>query len=408
MKPSVRLRLTLVYGGLFVLAGAILLGLNYVLVRHSLTRDRLGIAFRPAPGPLVVEHMPSEVPLPGVPLLGPATNHVSVEGVEGVAGGEVAQAIERFESALQAETLDRLVVQSAWALGLMALGSVGLGWVMAGRVLRPLQHITGAARRLSEENLHERIALEGPDDELKELADTFDSMLARLDAAFDAQRRFAANAAHELRTPLAIVRTEVDVALADPDASVDELRAMGAEVLRAIDRARGLLDGLLVLARSDRGIELRHPVDLAEVAAAAAGQVAGDAEAGGRTVSLDVARAPVRGDPSLLQRLGDNLLDNAVRHNEPGGWVTVRTGQTSGRSRLVVANGGPAVDPAEVETLFEPFRRGTAERTGSVAGAGLGLSIVRSVATAHGGTATATARPEGGLEVTVELPAADT
>ncbi len=317
----------------------------------------------------------------------------------------MAQAIERFESALQTETLDRLVVQSAWALGLMALGSVGLGWVMAGRVLRPLQHITGAARRLSEENLHERIALEGPDDELKELADTFDSMLARLDAAFDAQRRFAANAAHELRTPMAIVRTEVDVALADPDASVDELRAMGAEVLRAIDRTRGLLDGLLVLARSDRGIELRHPVDLAEVAAGAAGQVAGDAEAGGRTVSLDVARAPVRGDPSLLQRLGDNLLDNAVRHNEPGGWVTVRTGQTSGRSRLVVANGGPVVDPAEVEALFEPFRRGTAERTGSVAGAGLGLSIVRSVATAHGGTATATARPEGGLEVTVELPA---
>ncbi len=317
----------------------------------------------------------------------------------------MAQAIERFESALQTETLDRLVVQSAWALGLMALGSVGLGWVMAGRVLRPLQHITGAARRLSEENLHERIALEGPDDELKELAGTFDSMLARLDAAFDAQRRFAANAAHELRTPMAIVRTEVDVALADPDASVDELRAMGAEVLRAIDRTRGLLDGLLVLARSDRGIELRHPVDLAEVAAGAAGQVAGDAEAGGRTVSLDVARAPVRGDPSLLQRLGDNLLDNAVRHNEPGGWATVRTGQTSGRSRLVVANGGPVVDPAEVEALFEPFRRGTAERTGSVAGAGLGLSIVRSVATAHGGTATATARPEGGLEVMVGLPA---
>ncbi len=399
MKPSVRLRLTLVYGGLFVLAGAILLGLNYALVRRSLARDHLEVAFNPAPGPVVFEPAPPDVPLPGLPLHGPERRTVVLDS------REVSQAIERYESALQAQTLDRLLVQSAWALGLMAVGSVGLGWVVAGRVLRPLQHITGTARRLSQENLHERIALSGPDDELKELADTFDSMLARLDAAFDAQRRFAANAAHELRTPLAIVRTEVDVALADPEASLDELRAMGARVVEAIDRAGRLLDGLLLLARSERGTDLRHPVDLADVARTAAAHVGTDAATAATSVSLDVAPAPVLGDPVLLQRLADNLLDNAVRHNQPGGWVTVRTESTAGHSRLMVANGGPPIDPASVEALFQPFRRGTAERTGSVSGAGLGLSIVRSVATAHGGTATASARPDGGLEVSVELPA---
>ena len=399
MRPSVRLRLTLVYGGLFLLAGAVLLGLNYVGVRRSLARDHLAVAFEPAPGPVVFEPAPSELPLPGSPLLGPEPRAVTVDG------SEVTEAIERFESALQAETLDRLVVQSAWALGLMAVGSIGLGWVVAGRVLRPLQHITGTARRLSEENLHERIALAGPDDELKELADTFDSMLARLDAAFDGQRRFAANAAHELRTPLAIVRTEVDVALADPEASAEDLRHMGARVLEAIDRAGHLLDGLLVLARSERGVDLRHRLDLADLARGAADEIGAAGNAGDARLSLDVDPAPVLGDPALLQRLVANLLDNAVRHGRPGGEVTVRTERRGGRSRLVVTNGGAPIEPSAVEALFEPFRRGTAERTGSGAGTGLGLSIVRSVARAHGGTATATARPDGGLEVSVELPA---
>jgi signal transduction histidine kinase len=287
----------------------------------------------------------------------------------------------------------------------MALVSVGLGWLVAGRALRPLSAITATARRLEGSTLHERINLQGPQDELKELADTFDQMLDRLHAAFETQRRFVANASHELRTPLAIARTEVDVALADPATGPAELRAMAGRVLEANQRSERLIEGLLTLARSERQLRAAEPLDLALAAADALAAAAPEVGRLGLRVSQVLGAAPVAGDRALLERLVANLVENAVRHNHRGGWVEVDTGRTGSVAVVRVANGGPPVPPDQVAALFEPFRRLEADRTGSGRGAGLGLSIVRSVATAHGGRATALARPDGGLEVSVELPA---
>jgi signal transduction histidine kinase len=289
-------------------------------------------------------------------------------------------------------------------LGLMALGSLGLGWVVAGRVLRPLQQITATAKRLSEHTLHQRIALEGPDDELKELADTFDRMLGRLDAAFDSQRRFAANASHELRTPLAITRTEVDVALTDPDVSAAELRAMAERVRDATERSERLIEGLLTLARSERELRLGEPADLADAAAAALEQAQRRDGPSGLRVTTTLRPAPVQGDPALLGRMVANLVENAVRHNQPDGWLQVATGTSHGRAFVQVANGGRAIPADQVESLFEPFHRLHGRVASPARGAGLGLSIVRSVARAHGGDTTARALDGGGLEVAVRVP----
>jgi signal transduction histidine kinase len=271
--------------------------------------------------------------------------------------------------------------------------------------------MTATARRLSEENLHERIALDGPDDELKELADTFDAMLGRLEAAFESQKRFVANASHELRTPLAIMRTEVDVALANPDATPDELRRMGEVVRRATERSDALIDGLLVLARSDQGPTALAPVDLAVLAEEALAQSATEAAVAGVETRARFDPAPTTGDPALLGRLAGNLIENAIRHNEPGGWLEVQTGpgaDGAGEVRLVVANSGPLIDSGQVDGLFEPFRRLAGDRLaapgGRGPGAGLGLSIVRSVVAAHGGRVTARPRTGGGLVVEVFLP----
>ncbi|MEN3361907.1 MAG: hypothetical protein V7637_5889, partial [Mycobacteriales bacterium] len=271
------------------------------------------------------------------------------------------------------------------------------------------------ARRLSTETLDERIALDGPDDEIKELADTFDDMLARLDAAFDSQRRFVANASHELRTPLAVIRTEVDVTLADADASVADLRAMAEIVRDASGRADRLVDALLVLARSEAqariGLELHEPVDLAAVVERAVEGVA--AVVGRRCLAVTVEATPATtaGDPELLDRLVGNLVENAVRHNVDGGWVNVRTETDPAPAGhpavlLAVRNSGPVVMAEAVDGLFEPFRRGGRARTATPSrGAGLGLSIVRAVTAAHGGEVTAQPGTTGGLEVTVRLPA---
>src|SRR5512132_1621623 len=289
-------------------------------------------------------------------------------------------------------------------LGLTALGSLGLGWVVAGRVLRPLQQITATAQRLSERTLHQRIALDGPDDELKELADPCDQMLARLDAAFDAQRRFAADASHELRTPLAITRTEVDVALADPDTSPAELRAMAERVRDATGRSERLIEGLLTLARSEHQPRVWQPADLADAATGALQHARHQDNPAGLRVAAGLRPAPVAGDPALLERMVANLVENAVRHNQPDGWLEVTTGISDGRVFVNVANGGREIPADRVESLFEPFRRLHARVASPSRGAGLGLSIVRSVARAHGGDAHARALPDGGLEVTVWLP----
>ncbi len=321
---------------------------------------------------------------------------------------------------LDAEVWQRDVFSAAqWQLlfkGLIAvivISAVGIvgAYLVAGRALRPLQQVTATARRLSGETLDQRIHYDGADDEVAELAATFDAMLDRIGTAFDTQKRFVANASHELRTPLAVMRTEIDVSLADPDADVAEFRRMAGVVRDASTRANALVEALLVLARSEaqagRRLSRKVITDLSAGVAGALSAVSAEAGRMNLTIETDVRPAPVVGDPSLLERLGANLIENAVRYNHLAGSVWVRSGSDGTRSHLVVANTGFDVEPDEVTGLFEPFRRGGRERTGS-RGSGLGLSIVRAVADAHGGTVRAVPREGGGLEVTVTLPAAAT
>ena len=392
MRPTIRLRLTLVYGGMFLAAGALLLALNYALVQRSLNQER---------GPLgVVMSHEMGAGEAGVDFVRPAPAPGQVLISNGLPLDDV---LVQFEAELRDQTLHQLVVQSVLALGLMALASVGLGWLLAGRVLRPIQDMTATARRLSDTNLHERLALAGPQDELKELADTFDGMLGRLESSFESQRRFVANASHELRTPLAIQRAVVDVALADPDASPEDLRTMATSVRDAVDRSEGLIDGLLVLARSQQGAGAMAPVDLATIVAGALDQAGDEIAAADLSVRRDLQPAPLTGNPVLLERLAGNLVQNAVRHNVAGGWMEVVTSAGGGRARLTVHNGGPPIAPADVAGLFEPFRRLAPDRVGADRGHGLGLSIVQAVAGAHHGSVHAEARAGGGLSVTVEL-----
>ncbi|HEV7756576.1 MAG TPA: HAMP domain-containing sensor histidine kinase [Mycobacteriales bacterium] len=295
-------------------------------------------------------------------------------------------------------------------LALLVIGSAGLvgAYLVSGRALRPLHQVTATARRHSTDTLDQRIDHLGPDDEVKELADTFDAMLDRLSAAFGSQQRFVANASHELRTPLSVMRTEIEVTLADPDASVTELRRMGTVVRAASDRANDLIEALLLLARTEAQagrLDRRTPVDLAAGVRATLVAVRTQVENLQLGVRTDFRPALVVGDPNLLERLAGNLVENAVRYNVRGGQLSVRTGTDGARVYLTVANTGPEVPAAEVPGLFEPFRRGGRERTGT-RGAGLGLSIVGAVAHAHGGAVRATPLAGGGLEVTVELPAA--
>jgi signal transduction histidine kinase len=389
---TARLRLTLWYGGLFLGAGLVLVATSYLLVRRQLTPA-------PAGGSVVCSQPGGCQPLPPGPA-GAAGPAASPDQTYKVTGPQVSA----FKRSVLSAAMRTFLQTMLGVLGLMALGSLGLGWLVAGRVLRPLQRITATAKRLGEHTLHQRIALQGPDDELKELADTFDGMLARLDAAFDSQRRFAANASHELRTPLAISRTEVDVALADPHTTPAELRAMAERVRDATGRSERLIEGLLTLARSEQQLRVREPVDLAELAAGALEHARRADGAAGLHVVTRLGPAPVDGDPALLDRMVANLVENAVGHNRPGGWLEVATGTVEGRALVQVANGGPAIPADQVGTLFEPFRRLDGRVASPTRGAGLGLSIVRSVAGAHGGHAHARALPDGGLEVTVRLP----
>ncbi len=398
-QPTIRLRLTLIYGGLFLAAGAVLLTLNYALVRRGLERQNgpIGVSIgAPEPGIRQIDPFPPEPD--NYQFVQPAPRILTTDG------RPVEDLLVEYQAELRDTALHELVVQSSVALGLMALASVGLGWVVAGRALAPLTRVTATARQLSQDNLHERLALVGPQDELKELADTFDAMLGRLESAFESQRRFVANASHELRTPLAIQRTLVDVALADPDTSPDDLRTMAVALRDAVDRSERLIDGLLVLARSEQGNLPHEPVDLATATAAALDQSAAEAVAGGLRVERRLEPTPVAGSRVLLERLLGNLVQNAVRHNVPGGWLEVETGPLEGVGRVRVVNSGPVVPADQVDDLFEPFRRLAPDRVDSSRGVGLGLSIVRSVARAHGGDVRLTARPEGGLDVTVTLP----
>jgi signal transduction histidine kinase len=290
-------------------------------------------------------------------------------------------------------------------LALLTLASAGLGWLMAGRVLRPVHEITAAARRASERHLGERLRLEGPRDELKELADTFDEMLDRLDLAFAAQRQFVANASHELRTPLTSMRTAIDVVLAKAEPTAEQLEATALKVRRSIERAERIIEALLTLAVSNQGIDIVEAVDLATAAEDALDSVAGVAETSGISVESDLEPAAVQGSRVLLERLVGNLVENAVVHNVPGGWMRLRSGTDDGHVFLEVANSGPVLAPDLVPHLFEPFRRAD-ERTGS-GGVGLGLSIVQSVADAHSADVTAVAPDGGGMVVRVTAPTGD-
>jgi signal transduction histidine kinase len=302
-----------------------------------------------------------------------------------------------------------LVLDNVLLLPLVTIVGVAAAWILTGRALRPLHRVTATARRLSEETLDERIRYPGADGEVAELAGTFDAMLDRLAEAFQAQKRFVANASHELRTPLAVMRTEVDVTLDDPDADLSEYRRMARVVRDASERANGLVEALLVLARSEaqagRRLARKVEVDLADGAVAALSAMEKEIKRLSLRVTSDLRPAPVVGDPSLLERLAGNLVENAVRYNHLHGELSIATDSDAEQSRLVVANTGFEVEQVDVPGLFEPFRRGGRERTGA-RGAGLGLAIVRAVCGAHGGSVIALARDGGGLEVTVSLPAA--
>jgi hypothetical protein len=369
---GLRPRLTLLATALVALASGLLLWLGWLLVG--------GVAR-------------------AVPTLPPGTT-VRVQGLDVPA--------ERLGAAFAAAAQEEVLRAGLVAFPLVVLAAALVSWVLVGRVLGPLLAVTATVRRLSADSLGTtRTGVAAARGEVAELAAGFDAMLDRLDAAFAAQRRFVANASHELRTPLAVLRTEVDVTLADPDADVAELRRMGAVVRDATRRADHLVGGLLLLARTEAtGVEERAAVDLAAVVAPALAAVRAEAAAAGLHVTVRTAPAGVLGDAVLLERVAGNLLENAVRHNRPGGRVEVATGVRDGVAELVVSSTGAVVDPARVPDLFEPFRRGPVDRVAPVAGSGLGLSIVRVVVRAHGGTVEAFAPPEGGLRVVVRLPAA--
>ncbi len=385
LRPTIRIRLTLLYGGMFLMAGVLLLTIIYLLAANALSTGS---------EPLIklIDGSQVRVTNNSCPRL---TTSLTAEQANGI--------LEACMRDQRARALESLLQRSLLALLGLAVIAFAFGYAMAGRVLSPLGKITRTARRVAGTDLSRRIELGGPDDELKELSDTFDEMLDRLERAFTAQQRFVANASHELRTPLAINRTLLEVHLSDPGAS-PELQQLGKTLLATNERSEQLVEGLLLLARSDNEIVDRKPVDLAEVASQALDQARGEAQTKG--VELRGTRQPavVQGNGVLLERIALNLVQNAVRYNTPDGWVEVTTRAEPGQAVLVVENTGPVVPAYEVDNIFEPFRRLRTERTGSDKGVGLGLSIVRSVARAHGGRITASPREGGGLVMRVELP----
>jgi signal transduction histidine kinase len=380
LRLSVRTRLTAWYGGLFLLAGIALLLTNYLLVAATLPQPATFVAAVQAePGWIATD--------PTIPA----------------ARADAIQVAENTAQDYRASALSTLLLQSAVALVITIGLAVVLGWVMASRVLRPLHSITETAHALEADNLDQRIALDGPDDELKELADTFDGMLDRLAGAFDSQRRFVANASHELRTPLAVQRTLIEVAMGAPDVS-PSLARLGQHLLDTNERSERLIDGLLLLARSDRGLSSREPVRLDEVVDDVVRSLAPLFEEHDVSVEWSPTPRTVVGDPVLLSHLVANLVRNAVLYNRPGGSVKISVGDVPA---LRVINTGELITADVVPGLFEPFRRLRTERLAGAAGSGLGLPLVRSIATAHHGAASARPNEGGGLLIEVNLPVTD-
>jgi len=424
------LRLTLTYTALFVITGTALLGVSYLLVSYrekgagtavsvicNRTVDgKTGIEISgtaagtgPGPGALNPGNCPGAVGTyfrsfgsgqSGGASAAAQSGQVPVVGPTAAQVRQLATAVK----ASQAHTLDSFKIGSAIAMGLITVLSFGLSWWIAGRALRPIHRITDTALMLSERTLDARINLRGPNDELKQLADTFDAMLGRLERAFHSQRRFVANASHELRTPLATERVLIDEALANRSASPDELRSILTELRANSEDTERLIDALLLLARSERGIEKWLPIDLAATASSVIEQATVEAALASLTVESDLQSVEVTGDPGLVERLIGNLVENAIRHNIPGGSLAVRTRLGPEGALVQVNNTGPVIDPDVVGRLIEPFRRTGPDRSSNDGGLGLGLSIVDAIVDAHHGHLYLTAQPDGGLDARVLLP----
>jgi signal transduction histidine kinase len=383
----VRTRLAVFYAVLFLLAGVVLLALTYTLAAAVLLHG-------PAPSPKLLTPQERALlglckPQPTSPSLLAQCNHL----IDLVGGGAKARGDE----------LAALRIASAIGLGILAIAAAGLGWLASGRALRPVRSITEAAKRASEMRLGQRLALTGPDDEFKQLADAFDVMLERLDAAFTSQKRFVANAAHELRTPLTAMRTAIEVTLSKPTRTPDQLEAMAARVMRSVERAEATVEALLTLAISEVGPTAQEAIDLATAAEDALDATQAAIDQCQITVDATLEPALAHGDRVLLERMIANLVENAVRHNNPDGWIGIRTIQEADSAVFEITNTGPSVPAEQILTLFEPFARAK-QRVNHSDGVGLGLSIASAIARAHDATITAHPRPGGGLELSVAIP----
>jgi signal transduction histidine kinase len=378
-RLTVRARLTLLYTGLFAVCGATVVAVSYILVA------RLEPQGQGPQGPAsFLARCRSEQlsPHPNDRLLAKCSAYFQLQGA-------------RHQRDV---TLSHLLQYSLITLGIVIALAAILGWIVAGRALRPVHRITAAARAASEHNLSARVALRGPRDELHELAETFDEMLDRLQVAFEGQKRFIANASHELRTPLAVMRATVDVVLDNPDSTPVDLRGMGTDIRAAVDHAEHLIGALLILARNERGLTVHDEVDLATVAE----DILDTVGLGDRRVHATLEPAVISGDPVLVERLVANLVDNAVRYTGAAGDIWISTSTVEGRSHLTVANTGPLISPLDADRIFRPFQR--LNDLASHEGFGLGLTIVASIASVHGGIATARPRDDGGLSITVTVP----
>lgn len=394
-RRSVRTRIALACAGLFLVAGAALVAATYALVDHSLGAPAVPSQSSNGRGSLLVQECQAEkadrAPAADIPATQARCQHAIFGGIRLGAADQ------------RASDLHELLLWSLAGLGVATIVAGVLGWATGRRILLPLHTVIAAARRTSQEHLGERISFGGADDELKELADTFDAMMARLDLAFASQRRFVANAAHELRTPLTSARTLIDVAMAKPVRTTGQLEVLAVRVREALGQSEALIEGLLTLARSDRGLTSYEPADLEAAAQDAIDQVSATARDSKIVIDADLSPSPALGDRILLERLAVNLLDNAVRYNLTGGSVRVVTGTGDGMSYISVSNTGPLVPESAVESLFEPFTR-LDGRVGNGQGAGLGLSIVASVVNAHCGHLRAEALANGGMTISARLP----
>jgi signal transduction histidine kinase len=415
-RPTARLRLTLMYGAAFLACGAAVLAvvayLLYGPANQSPSSGATGSAVLNGKVPAAEVHqagrydiVPVRIPIADVHQAGrydvlSISMPIAAVRQPPLTAAQFAKVLARLQPKINYDKREILIV-CAIALAGISAAAAAIGWIIAGRVLRPLSTITAAARRIAASSLHERLALRGPDDELKELGDTFDGLLARLEASFDAQRRFAANASHELRTPLTRERTLLEVTLADPASTTDTWRAVSRELLASNAEQERLIEALLTLASGETDASQREPLDLAAITSEALAVPRPAVSRLGLHVHAYIQPAKLDGDPLLVQQLVTNLIDNAVQHNIRGGDVQVATETSSGHAVLSVTNSGPVIPPTEVDRLFQPFQRLGLRPARRDGGHGLGLSIVRAIANAHGATVEARALPEGGLAVDV-------